>query len=106
MSLGIQGKQSAHHGFRGGRSRHGRTDFNHSNDASISGPTRIHQDDPQANPDIPTDVSHSHDINNSFLNFQPDGDDKFDCFKSRGLHFFHLNTQSLLPKLSEVKISG
>ena len=46
----------------------------------------------------------SHDINNSFLIFQPDGDDKFDCFKSRGLHFFYLDTQSLLPKLSEVKI--
>ena len=72
-------------------------------DASISGPTRIHPDYPQqVNPDIPTDVSH--DINNSFLNFQPDDDDKFDCFKSRGLHFFHLNTQSLFPKLSEVKI--
>ena len=37
------------------------------------------------------------------LNFESN-EDKFDCFKSRGLHFFHINAQSLIPKLSELKI--
>ena len=31
-------------------------------------------------------------------------DDQFDCFKRRGLHFIHLNTRSLPPKISELRL--
>lgn len=31
-------------------------------------------------------------------------DDIFNCFKSKGLHFLHVNARSLIPKLSELKI--
>ena len=30
--------------------------------------------------------------------------DKFGCFKKKGLHFLHLNTRSLLPKIAELRI--
>ena len=30
--------------------------------------------------------------------------DMFDCFNRKGLHFIHVNTWSLLPKLEELKL--
>ena len=41
---------------------------------------------------------------NSFLNFKPDGGNKVDCFKSRGLHFFHFNTQITITEVVRIKI--
>jgi len=30
--------------------------------------------------------------------------DQYDCFKNRGLHFIHLNSRSILPKLDEIHL--
>ena len=31
-------------------------------------------------------------------------DDRFDCFKRKGMHFIHLNARSMFHKLSELKL--
>ena len=37
--------------------------------------------------------------------FPSESDPKFfDCFKSKGLHFLHLNARSLLPKIEELRL--
>ena len=38
------------------------------------------------------------------ISFSQDNDISYDCFKHRGLHFLHININSLLPKVEEVGI--
>ena len=39
----------------------------------------------------------------SFHNLQPLDHDKWNSFKYRGLHLLHLNINSLLPKIDEIR---
>ena len=39
----------------------------------------------------------------SFHNLQPLDHDEWNIFKNRGLHLFHLNINSLLPKINELR---
>ena len=39
----------------------------------------------------------------SFHNLQPLDHDEWNIFKKRGLHLFHLNINSLLPKINELR---
>ena len=35
--------------------------------------------------------------------YLPDSDDKFEPFRKHGLHFFHINVNSLLSKIDELR---
>ena len=88
-SLGIQGKEPTYRGFRGGRTqnRH-RPDVHHDDDTQVlESPNHV----PNVNVDMPADLSNAR-TGLHLPNFKAD-DEKFECFKSRGLHFIHLNTQ-------------
>ena len=43
-------------------------------------------------------------IKNNVIRPSQISDDKFECFKSKGLHFIHINARSIFYKLSEIKL--
>ena len=43
-------------------------------------------------------------IKNNVIRPSQISDDKFECFKSKGLHFIHINARSIFHKLSEIKL--
>ena len=102
-SLGIQGKQTTHRGFRGGRHaiRRDRSDrpvTHHQNAVLLLG-LRV-----QIKTRLLTQLLHPTSQTRVIAYPTLKMKKKFDCFKSRGLHFIHLNMRSMLPKLSELKI--
>ena len=49
------------------------------------------------------DINHDH-ITQVTSNPSTMPDNIFECFKSKGLHFVHVNARSLYPKLSEIRL--